>query len=178
MNSKNNKLNLLISFLKFQFIITCKWIGILFKKNRQLTKISVDYFKNWHLENSFLLAYIKFNNAIYYKVGTTRGVNFNKPVIIDLQHINTEIIIIKVYGFRKKQVIKIEIEKELYLNTQLFETSIKNINPIEIQKQTTTTKFINYKCKFGKPQISLPIPSVNPNHLVIKYNNFKTQDFL
>jgi hypothetical protein len=72
----------IFTFLKFHLTRIRKWSAILFKKNKKLKKISLNYYKNWHSESSFLLVNLEFTNAIYFKVGKFKSFDFSKPLIL------------------------------------------------------------------------------------------------
>lgn len=168
----------LIAFLKFHFIRIGKWFSILFKRNRRLKKLSFDYYKNWHSNNSYLLVDFKFRNAIYFKVGNTKSFNFTKPLILNLQTLNTSNIKIEVYGFFQKQVFIIEPNKEIHLNSKLFRTTIENISQVEITRQKTRTKIQNFSFDKGKPKVNIHRVFINSNQIAIKSNKFNTQEYL
>lgn len=178
MKIKKYILKELFSILKFNSIKTGKWLVLLFKKDRQLHKISIDYYKNWHTDNSCMVIYLTFKNAIYFKFGDTKSVNFTKPLIFNLKNFNSDKLILEVFGFRNKQVIELEIYKEIYLNLTPFKAAVDNIDPIEIIRQKTTTQINDHRLSFGKPRVVIPNISINSNHQLIKFSDFKTQEFL
>lgn len=173
-----NILKQLIAFLKFHSVRIGKWFAILFKRNRQLEKLSFDYYKNWHSDNSYLLVDFKFKNAIYFKVGDFKSFDFTKPLILNLQNSNTDKIKVEVFGFLQKQILVIELNKELQLNTKPFKTVIENISPIEITRQKTRIKIPNLWFAFGKPKVTIPNIQVHSNQITINTNKFNSQEYL
>ena len=168
----------LILFLKFHFVRIRKCFAILFKKNRRLKKLSFDYYKNWHSDNSYLVVDFKFRNAIYFKVGDTKSFDFGIPLILNLQKINTDNIKVEVFGLLQKQIFIIELNKEFQLNSKPFRTAIENISPFEITRQKTRIKIPNLWFAFGKPKVTIPNISIKSKHIAIKSNEFKIQEFL
>jgi hypothetical protein len=168
----------LIAFLKFHFVRIVKWFAILFKSNRRLKKLSFDYYKNWHSNNSYLVVNFKFRNATYFKVGNTKSFDFTKPLILNLHTLNTDNIKVEVFGFFQKQVLILELNKEFQLNSKPFRTVIKNISPVEITRQKTRTKIPNLLFAKGKPKVTIQSVSINTTQIAIKHNNFNNQDLL
>lgn len=168
----------LVSFLKFHFIRTGKLLAILFKKNKQLQKLSFDYYKNWYSDNSYLVVDIKFKNAIYFKVDDTKSFDFAIPLILNLQTLKADNIKVEVFGFFQKQVFIIELKKEFQLNSKPFRTVIENISPVEITRQKTRIKIPNLRFAFGKPKVTIQSVTVKSKHIAIKSNEFKIQEFL
>jgi len=168
----------LIPFLKFHFVRIVKSFAILCKRNRRLKKISFDYYKNWHSNNSYLVVDIIFQNATYFKVGNTKSFDFTKPLILNLQTLNTDSIKVEVFGFFQKQVLTINLNKEFQLNSKPFRTIIKNISLVEITRQKTITKIHNLWFAKGKPKVTIQSVSINKTQIAINYNNFTKHDLL
>lgn len=175
----------LISFLKFHFVRIGKWFAILFKRNRQLKKISFDYYKNWHSDNSYLAVEMKFKNAIYFKVNGFKSFDFNKQLIFDLKEIKTNNIKIEVFGFLQKQVSVIEIKKDFQLNSKPFRTSIKNISYVQLLRQKPQIKGLSFRINSNNPYINIQEPrlitqeiAINSKPIRVKFNQFKIQEYL
>lgn len=168
----------LVLFIKFHFTRISKWVAILFKKNRKLKKISFDYYKNWHSDNSYVIVDLKFKNAIYFKVGEIKSFDFSIPLIFNLQGIQTNNIKVEVFGFLQKQVFVIELNKEIHLNTKSFRTKFENLNLIEIPRHKAKLKNANFSFAFGKPKVRNHNVSINSNNITIKSNKFKIQEYI
>jgi len=168
----------LVLFIIFHFTRISKWVAILFKKNRKLKKLSFDYYKNWHSDNSYLIVDFKFKNAIYFKVGETKSFDFSIPLILNLQNLQTNNIKIEVYGFLQKQVFVIELNKEIQVDTKSFRTKFENLNQVGIPRQKTKVKIANFWFAEGKPKVKIQSVSVDISNTTIKYNKFKIQEYI
>ena len=173
-----NILKRLVSFLKFHFVKIGKLLAIVFKKNKRLQKLSFDYYKNWHSDNSYLVVDIKFKNAIYFKVDDTKSFDFTIPLILNLQTLKVDDIKVEVFGFFQKQAFIIELKKEFQLNSKHFRTAIENISPVDISRQKTRIKIPNLRFAFGKHKVAIQSVMVKSKHIAIKSNEFKIQEFL
>ena len=168
----------LLIFTKFNLTKISKWFGILFKKNRKLKNISLDYYKNWHLDNSYLIVDLKFKNAIYFKVGKIKSFDFSIPLILNLQNLQTKSIKVEVFGFLQKQVYEIELNKEIKLETKSFKTKFENLSLIEIPRNKAKLKIANFWLSLGKTKVRIQSVSVNTNNITIKSNKFKIQEYI
>jgi hypothetical protein len=168
----------LVLFIKFHFTRISKWVAILFKKNKKLKKISFDYYKNWHSDSSYLIVDFKFKNAIYFRVGETKSFDFSIPLILNLQSLETNNIMVEVFGFLQKQIFVIELNKEIQLNTKSFKTKFENLSPVAIPEQKTKVKIPNFWFALNKPKIKIQSVSVNASNITIKSNKFKIQEYI
>ena len=168
----------LFTFLKFHFTRIRKWSAILFKKNKKLKKISLDYYKNWHSESSFLLVNLEFTNAIYFKVGNFKSFDFSKPLILNLKNLNTSTIKVEVYGFFQNQIFLIELKKEIQINSQVFQTRFIDLSSVELPRQKTKLQITNYCFSKDKPKIRTQNFSINSKNIRINFSKFKIQEYI
>lgn len=178
MEDRSDKLKQSIGFFKFHFVRIGKWLVILFKKNRRLEKLTFDYYKNWHADNSYLIVDLKFKNAFYFKIGNFKSFDFEKPLILNLQKVKADNIKLEIFGFRQKQIFVIDLNKEIQLNSKPFKTTIESISSITITQQKTNIKIANLWFTESKPKVSNQNVSVNSNPIKIKSSKFKIQEYL
>lgn len=174
----SEKLNQVIFFLKFQSIIIAKWLTILLKRNKKLKKIGFDYYKNWHSEKSFLIVELKFENAIYFKVGNLRKYEFSKPLVLNLELVATNTINVEVFGFFQKQVLVIDLKKEIQTNTESFKTTIQNFRTFELGDHKTELGLIKPRLSALKPEIFNRNVNINISSITVNFTKFKSQNFL
>lgn len=179
----SNSIRHLGQYLKFQFIKSRRWISILFKRNRKLSKISFDYYKNWHFEEGLLLIDFQFNNAIWYKTESLKSVDVGKPIILNIQNIKSEILEFEVYGFFQKQIFHIQLNKEAHIDSTSFKTQLFN-NAVSIDSNCTikTPKLLTQIIKpfiiLDAPTVTLRDFSTQNNQITIIHSQFKTQDYI
>lgn len=174
----SEKTGQLVFFLKFQLIRIVKWFAILSRRDRKLNKISFDYFKNWHSEKSFLIVELKFENAIYFKVGNLRKFEFSKPLVLNLELVATKTINVEVIGFFQKQVFIIDLKKEIQTNTESFKTTIQNFRTFELPDHKIELSLNQPKVNVFKPKISIQEFIIKSSPITINFTKFKSQDFL
>lgn len=168
----------IVSIFKFQSFRALKWIQILFKKDRRLEKVLFDYYRNWQSEKSFLIVELKFRNAIYFKVGDMRKVEFSKPLVLNLELLATKTINVEVFGFFQKQVFIIDLKKEIQTNTESFKTTIQNFRTFELGDYKTELSLIKLRLSALKPEIFNRNVSINSSPITVNFTKFKFQNFL
>ncbi len=168
----------IVSIFKFQSILILKWIQIFLKKDRSLEKVSFDYYRNWHSEKSFLIVELKFENAIYFKVGNLRKFEFSKPFVLNLELVATKTISVEVFGFFQKQVLVIDLKKELQTNTESFKTTIQNFRTFELGDHKTELGLIKPRLSALKPEILNRNVNINISSITVNFTKFKSQNFL
>ncbi len=143
-----------------------------------MQKLSFDYFKYWHFDNSYLVVDLKFINAIYFKVGNFKSFDFTKRLFLNLKKLDTDKIKVEVIGFFQKQVFIIELNKEFHLNSKPFRTEIKKISPIEIIQQKTIIKIPNLWFSEIKPKVTNQNIDLYSKQIKINHKHFNIQDFI
>lgn len=173
-----DKLKQLVSFLKFHFIRIGKLLAILFKKNKRLQKLSFEYYQNWQFENAYLVVDFNFKNAVWFRIGKFKSFDFSKPIILNLENIQSDTIIFEVFGFFQKQVYEINLNIETRINTQPFKTKIDNINIVELVQQKSRTRMPKIGLHIADPTFVFEKIAVKPQYIQMDFKSFKTQDYI
>ena len=162
----------------FMAIRIFKWLALFFKKNKNIEKLTFDYFKCWHAENSYLIVHLKVKNAIYFKIDNHRFYDLPKPIILDLEKLDTKEVQIEIFGFRHSKVYTIDIEKEIQLSTKSFNTTIQNISTFKIGPQNMDILIPRLRISKVNPRFKSQNVFVKTNQIQIVFNNFKIQEFI
>lgn len=165
-------------FIRLQLLIVGRLLTLLFKRNRNLEKVSFGYYQKWHFDNAYLFVEFKFKNAVWFRIGNYKCYDFSKQIVIDLENIQTEIVLFEVFGFFQKQVYEINLNKEVKINTQPFKTKIDNINIVELVQQKTTTRLPKIGLHIADPTLVVEKIAVKPQNIQINYQTFKIQDYI
>lgn len=173
-----NKIINLYKIIKFDLFRVFKWLALFLRKNKNIEKQTFDYFKCWHAENSYLIVHLKFKNAIYYKIGNHRFFELQKPIILDLEILETKEVQIEIFGFRQSKVYTIDIKKEIQLSTEPFNTTIKNISTFKIDQQNMDILIPRFRISRVNPRFKSHDIFVEKNQIQIVFNNFKIQEFI
>jgi len=155
--------------INFSLIRIIRVIKLFFHSRRNLEKISIAYYKNWHFHNSFLIIDLRFENAVWYRIDKIKNTDFTKPIVLNIQNIKTETIKLEVFGFFQKQTFLIELNRE---NQRLNIAQIKSFSKIK------TISIPQFEPKLENISFKIPQISTNLNIIQIEHNSFKTQDYL
>lgn len=172
------KLRQLKNYFKFISIKFLKYSNFAFKKSKKLEKLSIDYYKNWRFENSFLLIDFKFKNGIWYKINEIKGFDFSKPVILDLSKITSDSLNLEVFGFFQKQVYKIDLIKEAEIQTENFKTSLSDFSSIKLIQKSLQPKIPKIELNYHNPIIQFDRILVKNNEVKISFKQFKKENYL
>ena len=174
----SDKLRKIGLFIRLQLLKIGRLLTILFKRRKKLEKISFDYYKNWHFDNAYLVVDFKFKNAVWFRIGKFKSFDFSKPIILNLENIQSDTINFEVFGFFQKQVYEIDLNRENQINTQPFKTKIDNINTVELAQQKTRTRIPKIGLHIANPTFVFEKIAVKPQNIQINYQTFKSQDYI
>lgn len=174
----SDKLKFLFSFFRFHFLKLARAFWIFFKKNKNLKKISIDYYNSWRFENSYLIIHLNFENAIWYRVGFTKGLNFNKTIIIDKRFISNKEITIEVFGLLEKQTYKIIIENDYRINSCSIIPEIKSFKNIWLNILQPETIIPGVNLNSNRPQLKIRNIEIENTHINFNHKPYKIQDFI
>lgn len=162
----------------FEVLRIFKWLALFFKKNKNIQKQTFDYFKCWHAENSYLIVHLNFKNAIYFKIGNHRFFELQKPIILDLEKLETKEVQIEIFGFRQSKVYTIDIKKEIQLSPEPFYTKIKNISTFKIDQQNMDILIPRFRISRVNPRFKSHDVYIKTNQIQIVFDNFKIQELI
>lgn len=164
--------------IKFELIKFYRRLFILFKINKNLEKISFDYYKYWHFDKSFLFVDFKFKNAVWYRIGNYKNYVFKKQLVLDLEFIKSSKVIFEVYGFFQKQVFEINLNRENKFDSDAFNFKVFNVSELKVSNNIiylnpTSIKILPYYLKCNIDNIF----HTNRN-IKIQFKQFKIQEYL
>ncbi len=159
----------MITSLRFQFTRFKNILKLIFKRQRKLEILRVEYFKLWRFENSYLVIEFEFKNATWFKIGSLSRTDFKKPVVLNLNKINEEYIVLKVYGLLQKRLVQIDLKREAFLNSLQFKTEVNNVRefsllPPKIRINSSNFIIEHSKARVRKYGISISTPNIKPTN--------------
>ncbi|MBW7870756.1 MAG: hypothetical protein H3C39_06805 [Flavobacteriia bacterium] len=153
---------------------------------------SFDYFRNWQAEKSYLVIYPNIQNAVWHRIGKFKSARVNRPILIDLQNVKSDLIIYEVFGLFQKKRIEIKISKELKsdlikkteltdrLQIELKKKSLVLGKSLENTLQIPDFELIHEEHSVAIPDFSLNLNEINPNiqNIKIEFKPFKLEDHI
>jgi len=174
----SNRIKKIGLFGKSQLIKIGRLFTILFKRRRRIEKLYFGYYQKWYFDNAYLFIDFKFKNAVWFKIGKFKSVDFSKQIVLDLENIHTNTIDFEVYGFFQKQVYTINLNKEANIDSQSFKTKIDNINTVELVDQLTITTIPLIRLQIDKPITKFEKISTKQRKKEFNYKSFKLQEYI
>ena len=162
-----------INFYKFVLV---RFFIILFRKNKKLLLLHLDYENNHLFENSYVVVNYRFRNALYYKFGNHKTLE-KQIKIFNLKNFENEFDLI-VYGFFRKKRYKLKFEPNLKLNTADFKTSISNITIQLEEKNMLNLSLSSLNLEIKKPNIKHKKISITNRIINIKNKPFNQNEFI
>lgn len=157
---------------------TCaiRFVKILFRKNRKIEKLHLDYSDEGMFENGYMILNYRFRNAIYYRFGNHKTLE-KEIKIFNLKNFENEFEL-TVYGFFRKKSYKLKFEPKLTLETSNFKANFSNLkNDFEF-KTIPNLSTPNFKIGLIEIEIKPRKLKITPNKLVLKHETFNQNEFI
>ncbi|MCB0750027.1 MAG: hypothetical protein KDC52_00990 [Ignavibacteriae bacterium] len=149
----------------------------MFKRKRYIERNNFNYHKYWHFNNAYLVIDFQFKNAIWYKVGNIKSIDFSKPLILNLENIHTDNINFEVFGFFQKQVYTINLNKVAEVNSESFKTQIHNLN-LKLTNDKIRFRLSDFAITNGKTVLNFDNIKVETPIFQINYKPFKIREYI
>lgn len=162
--------------LQFIIIVISRFFKILFRKNRNINLLLLDYNTDYIFKNSLIIINYRFRNGIWYKFGNHKTTE-KQIKIFNLKNFDQEFEL-TVFGWFQKKKYLLKFEPTVILNNHTFKTSLNNLF-INLEDQNIP--------KFDHPNINLSIKSFDIDHTKINFitkpitinnNPFKLNEFI
>jgi len=166
----------ILSQLRFVWVVVIRHVIILFRRNRSVKLVYLNYSTEHLFNQSYLQISYKFKNAVYYQIAGKKTLN-KQMAIIDLKHHNHTFDII-VHGFLQKNTFQISISPQHSLDHSSFKTQIANLNvqlkevaipqltPLSVAYTITPPTIIPNKIELISPKVQITHSAFNQNEYI------------
>jgi len=164
-----NQLKYLLDKFHFILVVTARFFKILFRQNKDIKELFLNYETEHLFDNSYLVIKYRFRNALYYQFGATKTLEKHIK-IFDLKNCDKEMDFI-VYGLFNKIPYKLKFEPQLSFESSSFKTSFSNL----------TVKLIEQELpKLAHPKIysNIKQPVIRTKKIKIRTNSFNQNEFI
>lgn len=134
--------NLLI-IVKFNWIVFCRFLNIIFRDNKQLQLLKLEFDNDIVFKKSYAVLNYRFKNALYYKFGNLQTVE-KERIVFDVDNI-IDAINLTVYGFFQSKTYFLEFNPKLEIKNKSFITEITDFE--------TILNFKNFNCSIVETKI-------------------------
>jgi hypothetical protein len=175
-NLFTNQLKYLLDKLHFILVITVRCFKILFRRNKDIEELFLNYETEHLFDNSYLVINYRFRNALYYQFGATKTLEKHIK-IFDLKNCDKEMDFV-VHGLFDSISYKLIFEPQLTLENSSFKASFSNLN-LKLTERTIP-KLIHSKvnCHIKTPFIITPRIKINQPNIKISKPTFNQNEFI
>ncbi|KFF04207.1 hypothetical protein [Flavobacterium reichenbachii] len=160
----------------FTKTVLARFFIILFRRNKDIILLKLNYNANHLFKNSFIIIDYQFNNALWYSFNNRK--TLEKSIkIFNLENIPSKIDI-EVYGFFRKKKYSLKFEPTLKIENQSFKTNFSNLS-LNLKRNSIpqlTHSLIEISTK--KPAIKISKIRIEDQPFNIKHNNYNQNDFI
>ncbi len=160
----------------FMLVITARCFKILFRRNKDLKELFLNYQTEHLFDTSYIVINYRFRNALYYQFDATKTLEKHIK-IFDLKNCDKEIDFV-VYGLFDRIPYKLTFEPQLTLENSSFKTSLSNLN-IKLTDRTIP-KLIHSKvnCNIKTPRVITPRINITQPSIKISKTTFNQNEFI
>lgn len=172
----SNKLKYLIKQGAFAKIVLARFLVIIFKRNKNIQLIKLNYNTNHLFKNSLIIIEYQFNNALWYSFNNKKTVE-KSIKIFNLENIDSNLTFI-VYGFFRKKKYILKFNPILKIENQNFKTNFSNLS-LNLEKNSIpklTPSFLEV-C-ISEPPLKKSKIIITNQTLDIKHNNYNQNEFI
>lgn len=172
----SDQLKYLIKQGAFAKIVLVRFLIIIFKRNKNIELIKLNYNSNHIFKNSFIIIEYHFNNALWYSFDNKKTLE-RSIKIFNLENINSNVNLV-VYGFFRKKKYSLKFDPMLKFQNQNFKTNFSNLS-LNLEK--------NIIPKLGPSliEVSISKPPIKKSKIIIskqtfdiKHNNYNQNEFI
>lgn len=169
----------------FLLVVVTRFFRGLFKFDRRLILLELDYQKKYQFDKSFLVIRYRFKNALWYCFKGIKTTTDAGTIILNPERIPNMSIALTVYGFCCKKVISINITPELALQTAYFRAAISQPKDLRISNRPFGVRSIVFEPVVAERRLHLSPVSmrlssvkVSQTSIQIKYPLFNQTELL
>lgn len=156
--------------------IISNFFKILFKRNKSIQCIYLDYSDRYLFQSGYIIVNYKFKNALWYKFGKNHTTQPSIK-IFNLNNFDKEFDLV-VYGLFRKKVYRLKFEPQHVLETKTFQTQIEKINRDVNLKPIPILNFKPIHLNLGFVKLRNRDVSIKMNTIKISSTNFKLTDYI
>jgi len=175
-NLFSRQLKYLLKQGAFAKVILARFLIILFKKNKNIQLITLNYNTNHLFKNSLIIINYQFNNALWYSFNNKK--TLEKSIkIFNLENIDSNLTFI-VYGFFRKKKYILKFDPMLKIENKNFKTNFSNLS-LNLKKNSIpklTHSFV--KICISEPQLKKTKIIATKLTFDINHNNYNKNEFI
>lgn len=169
--------NNILDFLRFYKIVVFRAIKIIFRKDKNLKKIYINYYSNNISRNSFCVIDVKFCNSLYYQINKTKYL-YEGNKVINIGHLIDDKIIIRIKGLTDTITEIIEINPEIENNFNNFKLKANDVQ-LDFKKSFNECAYLPKKgLNISKVKLVSKNIQFKKHTSHLNYSNYNQNDFI
>lgn len=172
----SHQLKYLFKQIAFTKTVLVRFLIILFKRNKNIELVKLQYNTNHLFENSFIIIDYNFNNILWCSFNNKKTIEKNIK-IFNLENIDSNLNLI-VFGFFRKKKYSLKFEPTLKIENQSFKTSFSNLSLNLETKSIPQLTHSLIQVSISKPLLKESKISVNNQTFNIKHNIYNQNEFI
>ncbi|ABQ07847.1 hypothetical protein SAMN05444146_2617 [Flavobacterium johnsoniae] len=169
-------LKYLFKEITFTKIVLVRFFIVLFKRNKNIELLKLNYGTNYLFKNSFIIIEYDFNNALWYSFNNKK--TLEKSIkIFNLENISPNMDII-VHGFFRKKKYSLTFEPSLKIENQSFKTNFSNLSLNLKHNQIPQLTHPSIEISISKPEIKTSKVSIKNQAVNFNHNTYNQNEFI
>ncbi|MFD2940678.1 hypothetical protein [Flavobacterium notoginsengisoli] len=161
--------------IAFTKTVLSRFLIILFKRNKNIEILKLNYQINYLFKNSFIIIEYEFKNALWYSFNNKKTLE-RSIKIFNLENIPSSMDII-IHGFFRKKKYSLKFEPTLKIENQSFKTNFSNLSlnlkeNLIPQLTHSSIDFSISKLEVKTSKVTLKNQAFNLNHNTYNQNEF------
>jgi hypothetical protein len=172
----SNQLKYLLRQGTFTKIVLVRFLIILFKKNKDIELLKLNYNTNNLFKNGCIIIEYQFNNVLWYSFNNKKTLEKGIKVF-NLENINSSLNLV-VYGFFRKKKYSLKFEPTLTIENQSFKT---NFSKLSLNLKKSLAPELTHpviEVSIIKPKLKTSKIKINNQTLNIKHNRYNKNEFI
>lgn len=166
-----------VNKIRFACIVLVRFFSILFRQDKQLASLTLDYSKKYQFDQSLLIIRYQFKNVLWYCFKEIRRTTDAGVMVLNLEKIPRMPVVLTVQGFFSKKTFLIDIIPEAALQTKSLRTEISRpCNLKSYTKPIVVDGDVSYPT-IPKIDVHCSTFKMKPAPIHIKYPSFNQTEF-
>lgn len=172
----SNQLKYLIQQGAFAKIVLVRFLLIIFKRNKDIQLIKLEYNKNHLFKNSFVIIDYQFKNALWYSFDNKKTLEKGIKVF-NLENINLNINLV-VYGFFRKKKYILKFNPTLKIENQNFKINFSNLSLHLERNSIPELTPLLIEVFVSEPPLKKTKIIITNQPFRLKHNNYNQNEFI
>lgn len=172
----SNQLKYLIQQGAFAKIVLVRFLIMIFKRNKNIQLIKLNYNTNHLFKNSFIIIDYQFNNALWYSFDNKK--TLEKSIkIFNLENIDLNLNLV-VYGFFRQKKYILKFDPTLKIENQNFKTNFSNLS-LNLEKNSIPKLAPSLiEVSISEPPLKKTKIRITNKAFHLKHNNYNQNEFI